>query len=101
MAESLATVKSGGREFETHESTHKYLYVCLCIVDGGVSVDTVSLCKLFVAWGMSRTNLSAWPWQKVLHSDGSPWGWERSLHDASHERLHQGGGNGPPLLHLI
>lgn len=50
---------------------------------------------------LSLSHLSARARQEVLDSDGPPRGGEGSLHDAPHEGLDQGWGDGPPLLHLV
>lgn len=51
--------------------------------------------------GLLYTDLCSWPRQKVLNADGSSRRWERSLHNSSHKRLDQRGGNGSSLLYLI
>lgn len=51
--------------------------------------------------GLLYTDLCSWTRQKVLNADGSARRWERSLHNSSHKRLDQRGGNGSSLLYLI
>lgn len=45
--------------------------------------------------------LCSWAWQEVLDCNCPAQSWERCLHDAPHERLHQGWRNASSLLDLI